>query len=139
MKNLTLSHFFEFIFAQPTYLQWILMALVVLVVLVIFYLLFSLLFSPLMYLFNWLTNRNESNTAAKKDYLIGKLTLRIEGQGIGEVMEVGSQSASSVYPAKLYRQKEREENLLLKAGTKVLIIDFDEKGRALVVRQDSFL
>ncbi len=121
---------------QSTFVKgfvWIiLLALLVLVV----YVIFSLLFFPLMTLYNRLTDKNKTNVMAQNEYLIGELTEKIQGDSIGEVMEIGSHAARTVYPAKFYRTKDREEGLLLAIGTKVLIIDFDEKGCALVIKSN---
>lgn len=106
-----------------------------LIVLFIFclYLFLSVLFFPLMYIYNRLTDKNQTNVLSKNDLLLGQLTEKIQGNSIGEVMETGSQNARSIYPARLYRLKDQEENVLLSVGTKVLIIDFDEQGVALVI------
>ncbi len=43
-------------------------------------------------------------------------------------MEIGSQGARSVYPARFFREEDRENNVRLPVGTKVIIVDFDKKG-----------
>lgn len=108
-------------------------AVVALLVIVGFYLIVSLLFFPGMYLFNRLTDRNQSNSLSKEELFLGQLTLRIRGESIGEVMETGSQEARSTYPAKLFREKDRVSGLELEKGTKVIIIEFDDQGIAWVV------
>ncbi|OJG89712.1 hypothetical protein RV16_GL002254 [Enterococcus saccharolyticus] len=91
-----------------------------------------------MFLYNQLTDKNKSNVLGKEDYLIGELTTRLRGNSIGEVIEIGSETAISVYPAKFYREEDRNSDVVLPIGTKVLIIDFDEQGIALVVKSDHF-
>ncbi len=98
------------------------------------YVFLSMVFFPLMYIYNRLTDKNQTNVLSKEDLLLGQLTEKIQGGSIGEVMETGSRNARSVYPARLYRLKDQEENILLPVGTKVLIIDFDEQGVALVIK-----
>ena len=55
--------------------------------------LFSLILMPFMYLYNRLTDKNQSNVLAQKDYVIGELTERISGDSFGEVREIGSGDA----------------------------------------------
>ena len=98
------------------------------------YVFLSMVFFPLMYIYNRLTDKNQTNVLSKEDLLLGQLTEKIQGGSIGEVMETGSRNARSVYPARLYRLKDQEENILHPVGTKVLIIDFDEQGVALVIK-----
>ncbi|CAI3258057.1 MULTISPECIES: hypothetical protein [Enterococcus] len=97
------------------------------------YLIFSLIFAPFMYLYNKWTDRNQSNSLSKEDYLLGELTVKIKGDSIGEVMETGSGHARATFPAKLFRPKDIKANLEIPAGSKVLIVEFDAEGRALVV------
>jgi len=123
---------------QPPFFRGLVWVVLFLVLIVILYVLFSLLFFPLMALYNRLTDKNESNVMAQNEYLLGELTEKIEGSSVGEVMEIGSKTAHTVYPAKFYRTKDQENNLLLTVGTKVLIIDFDEKGRALVIKSNHY-
>lgn len=111
-------------------ISWIIM---VLLLIVAFYLLVSLLLFPLMYFFNRLTDKNQSNPLSKDEVLLGRLTLKIHGDSIGEVMEVGSKEARSTYPAKLFREKDRLAGVKLEKGTNVIIIEFDNQGIALVV------
>lgn len=111
-------------------ISWIIM---VLLLIVAFYLLVSLLLFPLMYFFNRLTDKNQSNPLSKDEVLLGRLTLKIYGDSIGEVMEVGSKEARSTYPAKLFREKDRLAGVKLEKGTNVIIIEFDNQGIALVV------
>ena len=128
----------QFRASQPIFIQALLWLLFFLLVIFILYLLFSLIFFPLMFLYNQLTDKNKSNVLGKEDYLIGELTTRLRGNSIGEVIEIGSETAISVYPAKFYREEDRNSNVVLPIGTKVLIIDFDEQGIALVVKSDHF-
>ncbi|EOT29668.1 hypothetical protein [Enterococcus saccharolyticus] len=128
----------QFRASQPIFIQALLWLLFFLLVIFILYLLFSLIFFPLMFLYNQLTDKNKSNVLGKEDYLIGELTTRLRGNSIGEVIEIGSETAISVYPAKFYREEDRNSDVVLPIGTKVLIIDFDEQGIALVVKSDHF-
>lgn len=91
-----------------------------------------------MYLYNRLTDKNKSNALEKEDYLFGELTTKLHGNSIAEVIEISSGTALSTYPAKFYREEDRQSDLLLLPGTKVLIIDFDSKGIALVVKSNQF-
>ena len=100
--------------------------------------LFSLILMPFMYLYNRLTDKNQSNVLAQKDYVIGELTERISGDSFGEVREIGSGDASSVYPARFYREEDRQKQQGLPVGTKVLIIDFDQAGVALIVKATNY-
>jgi hypothetical protein len=118
---------------QPTYLRAAIWILVCLLVLFILYLLFMIVFFPGMYLYNKMTDRNKSNVMAEDDYLIGELTTRIRGHGMGEVIDTSSGMGFSVHSARLYREEDRESGLTLPVGTEVLIIDFDADGVALVV------
>lgn len=97
------------------------------------YLIFSLIFAPFMYLYNQWTDRNQSNSLSKEEYVLGELTVKIKGDSIGEVMETGSGHARATFPAKLFRPKDIEANLEIPVGSKVLIVDFDSEGRALVM------
>lgn len=117
-------------------IAWLLLG--VLAILVIS-LLFSLILSPFMWLYNRFTDKNTSNVMEKDDLVIGELTEKIHGSSIGEVMVTGSEQARSVHPARLYREAEATNGLLLPVGTKVLIIDFDERGIALVVKNKAFM
>ena len=90
-----------------------------------------------MYLFNRLTDKNQSNPLSKEELLIGELTEKITGFSTGEVMAVDGMSARSLYPAHLYRETEQESGLLLPKGTKVLIVGFNDQGIALVVEKKS--
>lgn len=128
----------QFRASQPIFIQALLWLLFFLLVIFILYLLFSLIFFPLMFLYNQLTDKNKSNVLGKEDYLIGELTTRLRGNSIGEVIEIGSETAISVYPAKFYREEDRNSDVVLPIGTKVLIIDFDEQGISLVVKSDHF-
>lgn len=117
-------------------IAWLLLG--VLAILVIS-LLFSLILSPFMWLYNRFTDKNTSNVMAKDDFVMGELTEKIHGSAIGEVMEIGSEQARSIHPARLYREADAANGLLLPVGTKVLIIDFDERGIALVVENKAFM
>lgn len=127
----------QLLLGQSVWMQILAWLLVIIVVVFVVYLLLSLLFFPLMYLFNRLTDKNKSNPLSREELLIGELTEKIQGASIGEVMAVGDRSARSSYPAKLYREKEQQEELLLPKGSKVLIVGFDEQGIALVVERNS--
>jgi hypothetical protein len=124
--------------SPPVAIRALLWLLFFLLVVFALYLLFALIFFPLMFLYNQLTDKNKSNVLGENDYLIGELTTRLRGNSIGEVIEIGSESAISVYPAKFYREEDRNSDVVLPSGTKVLIIDFDEKGIALVVKSNQF-
>jgi len=100
---------------------------------------FSLLLGPFMWLYNRITDKNRSNVISRNEFVIGELTEKIVGDTIGEVMEIGSQSARSVYPARFFREEDRENNVRLPVGTKVIIVDFDKKGIALVVESKNFI
>ncbi len=123
----------------PSFGQLLVWLLLVLLLAIVVYLLFSLLLAPFMLLYNRLTDKNTSNVPASDDYLLGELTEKIHGTALGEVMEVGSGEARSVHPARLYNEADAQNGLLLPVGTKVLIIDFDERGIALVVQSKSFI
>lgn len=97
------------------------------------YLLFSLIFAPIMYLYNRLTDRNQNNSLAQSEYLLGQLTVKIQGDSVGEVMETGSGHARATFPAKLFKADEIANDHLLPVGTSVIIIEFDANGIALVV------
>lgn len=114
---------------------WFVVALVGVAVLS---LLFSLLFSPFMWLYNRVTDRNRSNVLTEDEYVTGELTVKIHGKSTGEVMKTGS-GGGSVHPARLFDEAEIASNTLYPIGTKVLIIDFDESGIALVVRNQQFI
>ncbi|MGL9731200.1 hypothetical protein [Enterococcus sp. DIV0756] len=105
--------------------------------LVIVLLLFSLVFSPLMLLYNKLTDKNKSNVIAEVDYLFGQLTEKITGDSIGEVMVIESGDARTSYPAKLYRPEDVAAKVSLPVGAQVLIIDFDPAGVALVTKNQT--
>ncbi len=124
----------QMLMKQPLLLKIIIGLMLISFVLFSLYLVLSFIFFPIMYLYNHLTDKNQTNVLSKEDFLFGQLTEKIQGNTIGEVMEIGSESARSVYPAKFYRLQDQEENHLLPVGTKVLIIDFDEQGIALVVQ-----
>ncbi len=66
---------------------------------------FSLLLGPFMWLYNRITDKNRSNVISRNEFVIGELTEKIVGDTIGEVMEIGSQSARSVYPARFFGKK----------------------------------
>lgn len=108
--------------------------ILILTALILCYFLFSLLLAPLMYLYNRLTDKNKSNVEKQTDFVIGELTEKISGHSFGEVREIGSGGASSVYPARFYREEDQRSQQILPVGTKVLIIDFDDRGVALVVK-----
>ncbi|MGX7196636.1 hypothetical protein [Enterococcus olivae] len=126
------------ILTQPLYIKAIVWIIFFLLVIFALYLLSAALFFPLMFLYNQLTDKNESNVLGKEDYLLGELTTRLRGDFVGEVIEIGSGTAISVYPAKFYREEDRKSDLVLPAGTRVLIIDFDPQGVALVVKSNNF-
>ena len=63
--------------------------------------------------------------------------MKIQGNSTGEVRETGS--AFSVHPARLFDEKEIAAGTFYPIGTKVLIIEFDESGVALVVRNQQFI
>lgn len=113
------------------YLVWFGLIIVALISL---YCILLLVFTPIMYLFNRITDRNKSNVTVQADFLLGELTEKISGDSFGEVMEIGSGGARSVYPARFYREQERNSQLTLPIGTKVLIIEFDAQGVALVAK-----
>lgn len=123
----------NYLATQSLLVQTISWLVIILLLIVGFYLLVSLLFFPGMYLFNRLTDKNKSNSLSREELLLGQLTLKIHGDSVGEVMEVGSQTARSTYPARLYREKDRKETVLLEKGTKVIIIEFDDQGVAWVI------
>lgn len=127
----------QLLLEQPLWLQVFTWIVAVVTVVFVLYLLLSLIFFPLMYLFNRLTDKNKSNPLSREDLLIGELTERIQGSSIGEVMAIDNRSARSSYPAKLYRETEQQENLLLPKGSTVLIVGFDDQGIALVVERNS--
>lgn len=128
-----LNELTNYLSGQSFSIQLISWLVIILLLIVAFYLLISLLFFPFMYLFNRLTDKNKSNPLSKKDVLLGKLTLKIHGDSIGEVMEIGSKEARSTYPAKFFREKDRLSGLKLEKGTNVIIIEFDDQGIALVI------
>lgn len=123
----------------PLYGKAFIWLMVILLVLFVIYLLVSLLFTPFMWLYNRLTDKNTSNVPSEKDVLLGELTEKIKGNGIGEVMESGNGGGRSSHPARLFDEEEVAAEELYPVGTKVLIIDFDEKGIALVVRNQNFI
>ncbi len=123
---------------QPMYVKWLIWSGIALVGFIALYLLLTIIFSPLMLLYNKWTDKNKSNALKEADYLIGELTTRILGDSVGEVMEIGSKTAVTVYPAKLYRAEDRQNKLLLPQGTKVLIIEVDQHGVAFVVKSNHF-
>jgi hypothetical protein len=123
----------------PNYIQIISWLALFFVVIVVIFLLFSLLLGPFMWLFNRLTDKNRSNVLGHEDFLIGELTEKITGNSLGEVMEVGSKTARSVYPARFYKEKDIREMRELPVGSKVIIVDFDKKGIALVVENKNFI
>ena len=123
----------------PTVIQFLGWLILIMAGLLIVFLLFSLILSPFMWLYNRWTDKNKSNVIDQSDFLIGELTEKIEGDAMGEVMEIGSQSARSVYPAKLYREDDRSKNIRLPVGTKVIIVEIDQKGIALVVESKNFI
>ena len=92
-----------------------------------------------MWLFNRLTDKNRSNVLGHEDFLIGELTEKIVGNTLGEVMEIGSKTARSVYPAKFYKEEDIREKRELPVGTKVIIVDFDKKVLLLVVENRNFI
>lgn len=107
--------------------------------LLIFYLLISLILGPFMWLYNRLTDRNVSNVPKEKDFIVGELTGRIVGSNLGEVMITDESSGRSTHPAQLFKRRDLPPDYILPIGTKVLIIDFDEKGVAQVVERKDFL
>lgn len=115
------------------FLVWVILMLLVVFIL---YLIFSLLLFPLMFFYNVLTDKNKSNALTKDDYLLGELTTRVRGYSIGEVIDVGSGTAISSYPAKLFREEDRKNDVYLPTGTSVIIVDFDEQGVALVIKNN---
>ncbi|MGX7132287.1 hypothetical protein [Enterococcus songbeiensis] len=123
----------------PPFVTGVAWFLLILLVLAVLFAVFSLLLTPFMMLYNRLTDRNKSNVLIEDDYVLGELTEKIHGDALGEVMETGSGSARSIHPARLFREKDIQENLLLPVGTKVLIIDFDREGIALVVKNQNFI
>jgi hypothetical protein len=123
----------------PNYIQIISWLALFFVVIVVIFLLFSLLLGPFMWLFNRLTDKNRSNVLGHEDFLIGELTEKITGNSLGEVMEVGSKTARSVYPARFYKEEDIREMRELPVGSKVIIVDFDKKGIALVVENKNFI
>lgn len=118
------------------FVVWLVLGVLCLLVLS---LLFSLLFSPFMWLYNRFTDRNRSNVLPEKELVTGELTVKIKGNSTGEVMETDSGRARSVHPARLFDEKEIAADTLYPIGTKVLIIEFDESGIALVVRNQQFI
>lgn len=116
------------------FVVWLLLGVLCLLVLS---LLFSLLFSPFMWLYNRFTDRNRSNVLPESEFVTGELTVKIQGNSTGEVRETGS--AFSVHPARLFDEKEIAAGTFYPIGTKVLIIEFDEAGVALVVRNQQFI
>ena len=128
---------FQELMNHSGWIQVIIWLLILISILIVGYLLLSLLFFPLMYLFNRLTDKNQSNPLSKEELLIGELTEKITGFSTGEVMAVDGMSARSLYPAQLYREPEQESGLLLPKGTKVLIVGFNDQGIALVVEKKS--
>ncbi|XUB36825.1 hypothetical protein IGI41_001823 [Enterococcus sp. DIV0876] len=123
----------------PTVIQFLGWLILIIGGLLIVFLLFSLLLAPFMWLYNRITDKNSSNVLNQSDFLIGELTEKIEGSSMGEVMEIGSQTARSVYPAMLYRVEDRSKNIRLPVGTKVIIVEIDQKGIALVVESKNFI
>ncbi|MCD5003331.1 hypothetical protein IV487_12755 [Enterococcus saccharolyticus] len=121
---------------QPMYMQWLLWSFLFILAFLAVYLLLTLLFSPLLFLYNKLTDKNKNNVLKEDDFLMGELVTRIVGDSVGEVLEIGSGTALSSYPAKLYRKEDREKDILLPKGTQVLIIEFDAQGIALVVQRE---
>ena len=128
---------FQELMNHSGWIQVIIWLLILISILIVGYLLLSLLFFPLMYLFNRLTDKNQSNPLSKEELLIGELTEKITGFSTGEVMAVDGMSARSLYPAQFYRETEQESGLLLPKGTKVLIVGFNDQGIALVVEKKS--
>ena len=118
------------------FVAWFVLALLSLLILS---LLFSLLFSPFMWLYNRFTDRNRSNVLNENEFVTGELTVKIQGISTGEVRETGSGTAFSVHPARLFDEKEIAAGTFYPIGTKVLIIEFDESGVALVVRNQQFI
>lgn len=131
------SEIFRYISQQigtlPDFWQCIAWVGVICVFFVALYLLFSLIFAPFMYLYNRLTDRNQNNSLNQDEYLLGQLTVKIQGDSVGEVMETGSGHAHATFPAKLFKSDEIANNHLLPAGTSVIIVEFDANGIALVV------
>ncbi|MBS5959447.1 MULTISPECIES: hypothetical protein [Enterococcus] len=129
----------EYLQQFPSYIQIVGWLIVLFVLIFAVFLLFSLLLGPFMWLFNRLTDKNRSNVLGHEDFLIGELTEKIVGNTLGEVMEIGSKTARSVYPAKFYKEEDIREKRELPVGTKVIIVDFDKKGIALVVENRNFI
>lgn len=123
----------------PTVIQLLGWLILLVGVIFVVFVAFSLLLGPFMWLYNRITDKNRSNVISRNDFVIGELTEKIVGDTIGEVMEIGSQSARSVYPARFFREEDRENNVRLPVGTKVIIVDFDKKGIALVVESKNFI
>ncbi|MHC5268019.1 hypothetical protein ACYSNO_02350 [Enterococcus sp. LJL98] len=126
----------QLLFEQALWLRVVFLIGGLVVLLFLLYLLLSFLFFPVMYLFNRLTDKNQSNTLSREELLLGELTEKIQGASIGEVMAVDHATARSTYPAKLYREEEQKENRVLRKGSKVLIVGFDDQGVALVVERN---
>lgn len=119
--------------ALPDFWQCLAWVGLICVFFVVLYLLFSLIFAPFMYLYNRLTDHNQNNSLNQEEYLLGQLTVKIQGNSVGEVMETGSGHAHATFPAKLFKADEIAQNHLLPVGTSVIIIEFDANGIALVV------
>lgn len=123
----------------PTVIQFLGWLILIIGGLLVVFLLFSIILAPLMWFYNRITDKNNSNVISQSDFLIGELTEKIVGPSMGEVMEIGSQTARSVYPARLYREEDRSNDMLLPVGTKVIIVEVDQKGIALVVESKHFI
>lgn len=121
---------------QPSFIQVTVWLLIIVVIIFVVYLLLSLLLFPAMYIYNRLTDKNKSNPLSREELLMGELTEKIQGHSVGEVVAIEGDARSS-YPAKLYREIEQQDALLLPKGTKVLIVGFDDRGIALVVERNS--
>lgn len=114
----------------------VLKILMLLLAILLAYLLLSVCFAPMMYLYNKITDRNQSNVAEERTYYLGEVTLKIQGKGYGEVLDTEHQS---LYPARLFQLDEQQAEVLYPVGTKVLIIEFDREGVARVAKANSFL
>ncbi|GCF95768.1 hypothetical protein NRIC_36590 [Enterococcus florum] len=134
-----LEQFNQFLSNYPVILRGIAWLLLALGILMVIFLLFSLLLTPLMLMYNKVTDKNRSNVATENDHLLGELTERIYGDSVGEVMVINSGDARATYPARLYRSDDVAAEQLLPVGTQVLIIDFDQSGIALVAKNQSII
>lgn len=111
--------------------------LIVIIVFFIFifclYILFSIVLLPFMKLFNKFTDNNISNVPDKRDYLLGTLSEKVGFDHVGEVL-INSSNGTSIRPAKLYKKEDFENQIELPKNSPVIIIDFDDNGNALVIK-----